>query len=186
MSALLAALLAAVLTSIGSRDQMLVAHLAVRLGKGYGLLAVALVVTIASTALAAWAGSTVSAILPAAAKAMLVAMALVLAAFELAWPRRKAAAEEPTRSLGAIAIVLAAQQITDAARFLVFALAAAFPGPALAAAGGIAGTFAMLVLGWSLGDGLDRAPLSAIRRVLAAILLCLGVYIGLSARGLIS
>jgi putative Ca2+/H+ antiporter (TMEM165/GDT1 family) len=185
MSALLAALLAAVLTSIGSRDQLLVAHLAARLGKGYGLLATSLTVTAASTALAAWAGSTVSAMLPAAAKQMLVAMALVLAAIELAWPRRKSLAAEPTRSLGAIAIVLAAQQITDAARFLVFALAAAFASPTLAAVGGTLGSGAMLVLAWAAHDQLAKWPIAPIRLGLAAILLVVGVVMGLSARGLV-
>ena len=55
-------------------------------------------------------------------KTMFVAAALAVAAIELAWPMRKKPPREPTRSLGAIALVLGAGQVTDAARFLVLAL----------------------------------------------------------------
>ena len=106
MSAFLFAFAAVALTSLGSRDQLLVAHLAGRLGKTLGLLATGLLVSVLTAGLMAWAGSTISAMLPPAAKSMLVAIALVVAGVELAWPRQMRLAAEPTRSLGAIGLVL--------------------------------------------------------------------------------
>ena len=185
MSAFLFAFAAVALTSLGSRDQLLVAHLAGRLGKTLGLLATGLLVSVLTAGLMAWAGSTISAMLPPAAKSMLVAIALVVAGVELAWPRQMRLAAEPTRSLGAIGLVLFGYQITDAARFLVFALAAGFAFPPLAGAGGALGGAAALVLGWVAGDQLAGWPLRAVRIALGALLLLTGLFIASSIRGLI-
>nr|WP_137677699.1 hypothetical protein [Parerythrobacter lutipelagi] len=185
MSAFLFALVAVVLTSLGSRDQLLVSRLSDRLGRHVGLLVAALVVSTATAGLMAWGGWTVSAMLPPAAKSMLVALALLLAAVELAWPNRRRALVEPTRSVGAMAIVLAGYQITDGARFLIFALAAALPATALAAAGGAIGGCLALAAAWSAPEKIGRMPLRMLRLLLAGVLMVASIVIGLSARGLI-
>lgn len=181
------AFIGALLTSIGSRDQLLVAQLSARLGSAYGLLAVGWVVAALSAFVMAWAGQAVAQILPSDGKTMLVAIALVLAAVELAWPNRTTHLQEPTRSLGAIALVLFSRQLGDAGRFLVFAIAAATGAPLLAGIGGTLAGGVGVTIGWMAKADLEKAlPLRTIRRVLAVIVLLIGVMIGLTARGLIA
>lgn len=184
MAAFLIALAAVFAVSFGGRDQLLAARLAERLGRGGPLLAVGALASTLSAFAMAVAGLALALALPEPAADMLVAIALLVAAAELAWPRRAALPDEPTRSLVAILIVLLARQIGDAARFLVFALAAG--GPAwLAGAGGALGGFAALSVGAMAGADLLRWRLRAIRIGLALALSITGVVAALSARGLI-
>ncbi|MEC9150045.1 MAG: TMEM165/GDT1 family protein, partial [Pseudomonadota bacterium] len=105
---------------------------------------------------------------------------------ECAWPNRERAPREPTRSLGAMAIVLFARQLTDASRFLVAAFAVVFATWPLAALGGTIGGGAAVVLAWTLGGQLEsRLPLRGLRIALAVLLFVLAVLTGLSARGII-
>jgi len=179
-------LLACVLASIGGRDQRLVALLSARLGASNALLIACWVVSVLTSVLAALAGVTLAAMMPPAGKTMLIAFALLFAAGELAWPIRKRDPVEPTRSLFAITLVLAAHQIGDAARFLVFAFAAASGVPALVALGGAIGSGAALTLGWALGASLhQRLPLRLIRIAIAVLLMIAAIWTGLTARGIL-
>jgi hypothetical protein len=93
---------------------------------------------------------------------------------------------EPTRSLGAIALVLLAGQVTDAARFLVLALSVATGNAVLAAAGGALGSGAVLTLAWTLGSEWEaRLPLAAIRLALGGLFRLAALIVGMSARGII-
>jgi putative Ca2+/H+ antiporter (TMEM165/GDT1 family) len=177
--------IAVAICSLGSREQLLLARLAELRGGALALLAIALPAAALSAALMAWAGATVSALLPDAAKTMLVAFALLAAAVELAWPVREKALREPTRSLFALLVVLVARQIGDAGRFLVFAFAAASGTPELAALGGALGGAASALLAVTAADDLPRWPLRPVRVLLAAVVGAVGIYIALSARGLI-
>lgn len=186
MASFLFAFVAVALVSLGSRDQLLIARLVESLGRGAGLLAAGLLAALLSAATMAWAGDAIAQLLPADAQAMLVGIALLLSAAELAWPNRERPPAEPTRSFVAVAIVLLARQFGDGARFLVFALAAATASPLLAGAGGALGGAVAVTLGWSLGGELERrVPLRAIRVGLAAALLLVAIGIGLDARGII-
>ncbi|HEX7710236.1 MAG TPA: hypothetical protein VF418_04800, partial [Sphingomonadaceae bacterium] len=93
------ALIAAFLADTGARDQRLVAALSARLGASGGLLAVGWIASAATASLAAAAGAGIAQLLPPAGKTMFVALALLLAAAELAWPIRRKEPQEPTRSL---------------------------------------------------------------------------------------
>ena len=93
-------------------------------------------------------------------------------------PRRP---QEPTRSLAALGIVLAAQQVTDASRFLIFAIGLAAYAPALAAAGGAAAGILLLSAAWSAPDLLAWPRLRLVRRVIGAGLLLLGLSLAFSA-----
>ena len=115
----------------------------------------------------------------------LVAIALVVAAVELVWPGRDKRPKEPTRSPFAAFVVLLARQWGAAARFLLFALAAATALPAYVALGGAAGAGVALAGGWALGEELDALPLRAFRLVMAGIVLLAGLLIGLGVRGII-
>jgi Ca2+/H+ antiporter, TMEM165/GDT1 family len=169
--------------ALGGRDQMMVAGLSDRLGQSPLLLVVGIVCAGMSAAAMAWLGSILAEILPERGARMLIAFALAAAAVELAWPLRGKTPAEPTRSLGAIAIVLLARQISDAARFVIFAFAAWTPYPLLSALGGALAGAAAVGLGWSLGaQGLARYPLVWWRRGLAACLLVVAIFLALDAR----
>jgi len=169
--------------ALGGRDQMMVAGLSDRLGQSPLLLAVGLVCAGVSAAAMAWFGSILGGILPERAARMLIAFALLAAAAELAWPVQRKTPAEPTRSLGAIAIVLLARQVGDAARFVIFAFAAWTPYPLTSALGGALAGAAAVGLGWSLGaQALARYPLMWWRRGLAACLLVAAIYLALDAR----
>lgn len=179
---LLALLLVAALAT-GGRDQVMVALWAQRLGRSGQLLAVATACACLTAVAMAWIGAEFAALLPRRAGQMLVALALALAAAELALPVRPPAAREPTRSLAALAIVLAARQIGDGARFAVFALAAWSAWPLTAGLGGAIGGAAALALGWAAGaETLARLPLRAVRIALSAGLAVAALFIGLDAR----
>ncbi len=184
MGSFFLAWLAVALCSLGARDQLLVARLAEHGRSAGALLAVAVPVAVLAAVAMAWAGSQVAAVLPPAARQMLVAFALVAAAAELAMPVRDKAPTEPTRSLFALAVVLLARQFGDAARFLVFALAAAGL-PVYAALGGALGGVAALTLAAAMRGELADWPLRSVRRVLAAIVGVAAIWLALGARGLI-
>jgi Ca2+/H+ antiporter, TMEM165/GDT1 family len=157
--------------AMGGRDQWLVAQWADAVERSTALLAMA------------WIGAEFAELLPRRAAQMLVAFALAIAAAELAFPVRLKPPQEPTRSLGAIAIVLLARQIGDGARFAVFAVAAWTVVPLTAGLGGALGGAAAVAIGWSVGRAtLARWPLRIVRLMLAGCLALAALFIGLNAR----
>ncbi|MDL2353148.1 MAG: hypothetical protein QFC78_09920 [Pseudomonadota bacterium] len=177
MAAFLLALLAALIAGVGARDQLLVAWMAARRGPGFGLLATAMTAALLSAALAGWAGTLAAPQLEPRARTYLVAMALGLAALELLVLRPGRRPAEPSASLGALGVVLLAQQVTDAARLLVFALAASSSVPQFAVLGGMLGCAATAVLGWSGGERLAALPLGRIRAGLGVLLAGIALFL---------
>lgn len=187
MTALLFAMVASFVAAIGARDQLLVARLVGALGAANGLLVVALTSSAVTAITAAWLGSLLARTMSESAATMFVALALLLAALECAWPNRERVPREPTRSLGAAFIVLCFRQMTDASRFLVAAMAVVFAYWPLAGLGGAIGGGAAVTMGWLSGTALEaRLPLRRLRIGLAVLLFGLGVITGLSARGIIA
>jgi putative Ca2+/H+ antiporter (TMEM165/GDT1 family) len=183
MDAFLLALILSFLIALGGREQLIVAQFAESLARSLPLLFAGAACAVLTAAIMAYAGASLAALLPRRAAEMLVAFALVIAAVELAWPVRLKEMKEPTRSVVAIAVVLAFRQVGDAARFAVFAIAAWAHYPTMAFAGGAIGGVAAVALGWSLGLGALRSlPLRFIRLALAACTIVAGVVIGLNAR----
>jgi hypothetical protein len=186
MPALFLALLTSALAMASARPTLQTARLSEALGAGPGLLVACWVTAIATSALAGWAGAWLGPQMVPAAKAMFVAAALAVSSLELLFARTRPAPAEPTRSLGAIALILLAGQITDAARFFVLALAVATAAPALAATGGALGSGAVLTAAWAIGGAWDtRLPLRAMRLGVSGLFLLAAVIVGLSARGVI-
>ena len=181
MASFLLTLLAALAVGVGARDQMLVAWMAARpgakSGPGVGLLVTAIGVALFSAGLAGWAGSLAAPQLAPPARVLLVALALGLAALELLVLRPGRRPAEPTASLGALAVVLLAQQVTDAARLLVFALAASSAVPPLAIAGGMLGCAGTALIGWMGGARLAALPLIWVRRALGVVLAGIAAYL---------
>lgn len=186
MPAFFLTMLATVMASFGGRDYRLVAHLSSRLGASPVLLLIAWLSAAITAVLAGLAGLSLVALMAPNAKSMLVAIALVLAAAELAWPWQWRQAEEPTRSSVAILLVLMATQIGDGARFLILAITIATGAPWLAMLGGAVGSGVVLTIGWNIGTMPAAARLFRVIRIgLAAILAVAGIIIGISARGLL-
>jgi hypothetical protein len=186
MPALFLALLTSALAMVGGRTARVTGQISAALGGRVGLLLVCWLSAIATSALAAWAGVRLAPMMPPAGKAMFVAAALAVSGLELLFARARGDPAEPTRSLGAIALVLLAGQVTDAARFFVLALAAWTGAPALAAAGGALGSGAVLTAAWALGGAWDsRVPLRPIRLAVSGAFMLAAVIVALSARGLL-
>ncbi|MDN3646393.1 TMEM165/GDT1 family protein [Pontixanthobacter aestiaquae] len=186
MSAFLFALVAVMVTSLGSRDQLLIANISGRLGRSIPLLVISCCVAVITALLMTLSGQYIAALLPSAAKTMLVAFALMIAAVELAWPNKRSFIKEPTRSLTAIGVVLFVRQVGDGSRFLIFAFAAGSGTPWFAAVGGALGGIGAVLIGWMMADELAQTlPLRSIRLVLSVVLAIGAIVTGLSARGLI-
>jgi len=191
MDSFLFCLILVALIALGGREQRLVAQLSDALAERSGaairrpvpLLAVAIVCAAISAAVMTYAGFTLAAITPARAAWMLVALALAFAAVELFWPVRLKAPGEPTRSLGAIGLVLLWRQVGDAARFVIFAFAVEATYPITAFVGGALGGAAAVAMGWTLGErALSKFPLRWIRLALGACMIVAAIFIGLNAR----
>ncbi|MEM6857576.1 MAG: hypothetical protein AAF559_06865 [Pseudomonadota bacterium] len=177
--------------ALGARDQMVIAQLSDALADRSGpfvrrpvpLLVLGCVCAVISAGVMTYAGLSLAALLPQRAAQMLVAFALGLAAFELGWPVRIKAAHEPTRSLGAIGLVILWRQLGDGARFVIFAFAAGAVYPLAAFAGGALGGGVAIAIGWMIGEEqLTRWPLNVIRRTFALCLIVAALFIGLDAR----
>ena len=183
MTGLLLALLATLVVGFGARDQVLVAQLAERQGARPAVLLVALTSGALAAGLAAWGGAQVAGMMTGNARLFLVALALGLAGLELIVLTPRRAPAEPTNSLGAFAIVIFALQLTDAARFLVFALAALTRAPLVTGLGGAIGAVLMVAAGWALVGTLQAAWLARLRLGLGVVLLIGALGLGLGATG---
>lgn len=170
MLGFLLAFLATLTAGLGARDQAMVAQFAARHPGRVALIAAALGCTLATALAAGWAGLHSAPLLDGRTQKMLGALALGLAGIEMMVVQPRAAAKEPTQSLGAFVIVLLAQQLTDAARLMIFALSATSLLPEAAVAGGALGCCASIAGGWMAGPDLARAPLTTLRRILGLAL----------------
>lgn len=191
MNSFLFCLVLVAIIALGGREQVLVGQLSDALADRGGtidkrplpLLLLAIASAAVTAGIMAYAGATIAAQLPQRAAQMLVALALVLAAFELAWPVRPKPVNEPTRSGFAVAAVLFWWQLGDAARFVIFAFAAGAPYPLTAFLGGALGGAAATSLGWWLGyEAMAKWPLRWIRLGLALAIIVAALFIGLNAR----
>jgi len=187
-------LIGVLLASLGGRDQQLMARLAGHFPGSLPLLAVGWFSVAVSTGLAVYAAVLVAPLMPGAAKWMMVGLALLFAAIELAWQatrRRRSAGrapplQEPTRSFFATLMVLVAGQIADAARFMVFALALAMAAPGLVMLGGVLAGGAAISMGWTLAPAeLARLAPAWLQGSVAVVLMLAGLTVGLRALGLI-
>lgn len=183
MSGFLFTFLATLLTGVGARDQRTVAGLAARAGQRPGLLIVALLTSIMTAGAAAYGGALLAPLMGGNARLMFAGLALAFAGGEMLVFTARRMPDEPTQSLGAIAIVLGAHQLTDAARFLVLAIAVATRAPISAGVGGAFGGACVVAAGWLAAEALPKGGLSTIRRLSGAALLGLAIFVTLKALG---
>lgn len=111
------------LGGLAGRDIALLKGLRERLGPRPMLPVMAAASAMATGLIASWLGAGLAGIVADAGARWLASAALAGAALRIVLPRRDILFREPTRSLGAIALVLFARQIFDAARLFAFGLA---------------------------------------------------------------
>lgn len=170
--------------SAGGKDYQLIAAYRGTLGRRYSLLGLAGVIAVITACAAAAAGISIADLLPPRARTMLWAFALGLAGLELLWPVRMPTMNEPTRSLGAIALVVCFRQLTDAPRLLVFAFAIVFSSPVHAIIGGALGSVLALAQAWRAEGNLKKTWGAARFRLLMGLAaLATGIYVGVLGRG---
>jgi hypothetical protein len=181
VSAFYLTFVAVMLSGFAARDQVTIASMTRVYGKRPLALAIAIVVSTLTAAFAGWAASTVVPLLAPAARVFLCAMAIAFAGAESVVIAPRAVGREPTQSLGALALVLLAHQLTDAARFVVFGIAVAMQAPVTAASGGALGGIVLVAAGWAFpGLVLDpRARLA--RRLVGAGFVLAGGYLAMRA-----
>ena len=183
MSGFLFAFIALLITGIGARDQLLVAALAERRGQRPAALLVGAGSAAVTAAIAAAGAAFVIPLLNGSARLLVAALALALAGAEMLIARASPTPQEPTDSLGAFALVLFAQQLTDAARFVLFGIAVATGAILPAAIGGAAGGAGVVAAGWLGAGALARRNLIPLRRGLGAVVLALAAALALRAMG---
>lgn len=181
MSGFLFAFVVVLIAGIGARDQLLVAALAGRRGQRPAALLVAIACAAVTAGIMVAGAGMISPQLPGNARLFLAALALGLAGAEMLLARRAATPREPTDSLGAFALVLFAQQLTDGSRFALFAIAAATTATIPAGLGGALGGAAVVAAGWIGAAALAARDLVPLRRTLGAVLLAVATVLAFRA-----
>ena len=184
VDALMAALVAALLTQASDRTAWCAAMLRDRFARP-GTVIAALGIAIALTnAMGALAGRVIGPAMTPEAKALMLALALVTAGGAVFF-RMKPPDSLPDSRLGAVAtslLALLALGLGDRTQFITFALAARTPMPALAWAGATIGALVVTVPAVLLGERAWLAlPLRTIRIACCVVLLVTGLVIGLGA-----
>lgn len=187
MDALMAALVAALLTQASDRIPWSGALLGTRFAtKGAVIAGVALALALGN-ALGAVGGMLIAAHLSPNARDLLLALALLSAGGAAAWPIKPP--RPRGRRLGGFGSALVTVGILgfgDRTQFIAAALAARSATPELAAVGATIGALAVDVPAILIGErGLRRLPHAAIRIAAAAVLTVAGTIQGLSALRLI-
>ena len=153
---------------------MLVASLSDRLGAGPGLVLASAITTCVSTGAWGWLGLQASTALGQDHRSYAIGFAIIVAAVLMVFPARLTQPKEPTRSVGAITIVLTMRQLLDAPRLLTFAAFAYATASAFLAAAAFSGSMLALVLGMAKGTTLQQWPHWRLLRLALAIMLLAG------------
>jgi hypothetical protein len=185
MAAFYLTALAVLLSGIAARDQMTIAALTRAQGQRWAVLVTALLCAAATCGLSAYAAARFLATLPMPARPILAGIAIGLAGLEslILSPRRNPS--EPTHSLGALALVLLAHQVTDAARFTLFGLAIGMGAPLAAGLGGGLSGLVLVAAGWAFAPIFALPGIRVARRVVGGLMLVVAIAMFLSARGIL-
>ncbi len=171
MAGFLFSFLGVLLVGLGARDQQLLAALAARMGQRPLLLVFAATCGVTTSALAALASIMLAGQMNSPTRLVLAGIALALASFELLLPRTARLPAEPTASIGAFVVVILAHQLTDAVRFLVFAIAVATRSPLPAASGAAVAAALLACAGWLAGAELLARDFIRARRLTGLVLM---------------
>ena len=180
MAAVFLAFLAVAAAMLAGREAVRVARFAAAGANTGAMVGLVLLVAVAACAAAAWLAGTFAPLLSTGHQAWFVAVALVLAALEVIFLDAPAKPREPTRSFGALALVLFAGVLADASGLIVISLAVATGEPALAAIGGALGAGGVLVAAALAGEDWERLPRTALRWAVGIALLGAAALIAFS------
>ncbi|WP_147366941.1 hypothetical protein [Aurantiacibacter zhengii] len=162
---------------VAGRDALRVARLRATLGWTGPLIVTVVLAALAGAALAAWIARGLAPLIPADFKPVVVAVALGLAGLEVLLRTPPETPREPTRSIGAITLVLLLGMVTDASGFIILSLAIATGEALLAAAGGALGALTVLSGAIVAAQDWQALPLKTMRRVVGTGLLLAAVVI---------
>lgn len=185
MPAFYLTLIAVLLAGLGARDQMTLASLALSQGRRPAVLIVAAATATATALFAAYAAGFMLEQLPPPARTIFAAIALALAGLEslVLAPRRTL--REPTNSLGALVLVLLAQQVTDATRFVIFGMGVGLASPWASGAAGVLGGVVLVSFAWARPDLLGTPSARWTRRAMGGLLLLAAITMFLLEFGLL-
>lgn len=177
--------IAVLLSGIGGRDQATVAGLGLAQGRRPAVLVVAVSTSLTTAFLAAWMAGWILVQLPPPARPFLAAIALGLAGAESLVRGTRRQPSEPTNSLGALALVLLAGQVADAARFVVFGMAVGLAAPSTAGAAGMLAGSLLVMFAWAMPEPIGAPSLRWIRRGCGFLLLVAALVIFLRQNGIL-
>lgn len=188
MDALMAALVAAALAQVGDRTAWLAAILADRYARPGLVIAMAAVALLAASGLAATLGTVIGPKLAPNAQQLMLALALLLQGGGSFFPAK--APERLDRwKIGAIATTALGLFILafgDGVQFIVLALAARTPVPALAAIGATIGSLVVIVPAALMGEtAWLKLPLKTLRIVVGVLFVGFGIILALGALRLV-
>lgn len=184
----MAALVAALLASTGGKPAWRAAMLADRFRDPAPIIAAAALALAAASGLAALAGMAIGRRLTPEAAQLLLALALLLQGGGMLGPVKPPGRLDRSRtgSFPAEPLGLFVLATGDGIQFVVLALAARTPLPWLAAAGGAAGTLAVVASAALLGErGWLALPLRPVRWAVALLFLLTGAVLAFDALALI-
>ncbi len=184
----MAALVVAALAQVGDKPAWLAALLADRYAKPMTVIAMAAGALAAASGIAAALGSLLAPQLTPEAKQLMLALALLLQAGGALFPVKSPERLDGWR-LGAAATSFLGLFILlfgDGVQFVVAALAACTPTPALAAIGATLGGLVPIAAAAMLGEKAWNAlPLVTARRVIGGLFLLAALWLGLGALRLV-
>lgn len=181
MPAFFLTFLAVAAAMVAGSDAVRVARLRAGLGWGAPLAVTVVLAALAGAALAAWIAAEFAPWLRPQIKPLVVALALALAGLEVLLRKPPARPREPTRSMGAITLVLLLGMVTDASGFTILSLAIATGEPLLAGAGGALGATVVLGAAILAGGDWQKLPLALMRKVVGGALILTAIVIAILA-----
>ena len=181
MDALVPAFVAALLAGIADRPARLAAMLGTS-GRISGVVAGLALGHALAIAISVAGALAIAPLMAPNARALLLAVALILTGFS---GIRGRAAPTASRNTGFIAAATGSFIGGDGTAFLAFALAVKGSAPVLAGVGALAGALLLGITAAVMGRDWERVPLLWLGRVAGGLLLVTGVIVGLTAMRLI-
>ncbi len=184
----MAALVAAALAQVGDRTAWLAAILGDRWRKPGLVIACSALGLLAASAVAATAGALLAPTIAPAPKQLLLALALLLQGAGSFWPAKMPDRLDGWRIGAATTTFLGVLILAfgDGVQFIVVALAARTPVPALAAVGATLGSLAVIAPAALMGEAAWlRLPLRRVRMGAGVVFLVTGTVLALGALGLV-
>ncbi|KLI62991.1 hypothetical protein [Aurantiacibacter marinus] len=180
MTAFFLSFLGVGLAMLAGREGVRVSRIAGAGASEGSLIAMVAVIAIAACALAALLAGEFAQLLSSHQQSWFVAAALVLAGLEVIFLDAPKAPSEPTRSLGAVGIVLFAGVLADASGLLIISLSIATGAPGLVAGGGALAVAGVLGAAAMAGPAWEKLPRLPMRWTIGIILLASALIIAFS------